>query len=209
VLLPGWASDCRIFTPLDLGFNYLVPLEPSPFNFEKSLLAALKEYNINRISLFGWSLGGFVAAKFASSQPGLIDELILVSVRKRYKEAELAQARKALEKNKKGYLAKFYARCFSDQKELSWFKKNLLKYYCRELSLDYLLRTLDYLKNCEMKPELLDGTAKIKIIHGENDRIAPLQEALDIKNKLPRAKFVGIKGAGHIPFLKKGFGGYL
>ena len=100
--IPGWASDHRIFTTLNLEFNYLIPLKFSPFTFEKGLLTAIKEYNTKRFSLFGWSLGGFVGSEFASRHSDLIDEIILVSIRRRYKAKELTEIKRHLNKSKKG-----------------------------------------------------------------------------------------------------------
>ena len=130
VLMPGWACDERIFATLDLEFNYLMPLEFSPFTLKKALLERLKKDSLKKVSLFGWSLGGFVAAEFAAKYPDLIDEVILVSIRKRYNLEELAETRKSLTKNKKGYLYKFYTLCFCDKEQNNWFNKNLLKDYC-------------------------------------------------------------------------------
>ena len=52
-LIPGWATDYRIFDSLDLDFNYLVPVGFSPDSFEEDLIEALKEHNIKNLSLFG------------------------------------------------------------------------------------------------------------------------------------------------------------
>lgn len=209
VLIPGWASDHRIFTPLNLEFNYLIPLRFSPFSFEKDLLAVIKESNTKRLSLFGWSLGGFVAAGFASKHSDLIDEIILVSIRKRYKAEELVGIKRHLKKSKKGYLYKFYSQCFFKKEQMHWFRENLLRNYCKELDLNYLLKTLDYLENAEIKPKSLKGIKRIKIIHGEDDVIAPILEAMEIKESLTHARFIRIKGTGHIPFLKEDFGRYI
>lgn len=209
VLIPGWASDYRIFATLDLRFNYLIPRDCSPFSFEKSILAALKENSIKKISLFGWSLGGFVASEFASKYANLINEIILVSIRKRYKVEELIKIKEYLNKTKKGYIYKFYTQCFFEKNQMNWFRKRLLKLYCKELSLDNLLKGLKYLENAEIKPAMLNDIKKITIIHGEHDSIAPMGEAIDIKDKIPRAKFVCIKDAGHIPFLSDDFKRYL
>ena len=205
VLIPGWANDYRIFAALDLKFNYLLPLNSSPVTFEKDLLAALKENNIREISLFGHSMGGFIATEFASKHRDLIKEIILVGIRKRYPAAGLTEVRNNLKKNKKGFLYKIYAQSFSNAEDMSYFKKNLLKAYCEGLDVDDLLRDLDYLEDTEIKGELLNGAKKITIIHGQHDRIAPIEEAIDIRNSLPHAKFVRVEGAGHIPFLKKDF----
>jgi pimeloyl-ACP methyl ester carboxylesterase len=209
VLVPGWASDYRIFTTLDLRFNYLVPLDFSPFTFEEDLLVALKKNDIAKISIIGWSLGGFVAQEFALKYADLIDELILVSIRKRYEVESLKDIKRHLVRSKKGYLYKFYTQCFSKKDRMHYFRENLLRVYCEELDLDYLLKTLDYLENAEIKPQLLDNIKRITIIHGEYDRIAPVQEAIDIKDKIPHARFICIKDAGHIPFLEEDFKGVI
>jgi len=209
VLIPGWATDYRIFDSLDLMFNYLLPVGFSPITFEKSLLETMKRNNITKISLFGWSLGGFVAAEFASRHANLVDELILVSIRKKYKKEELIEIKKLLRKNKKAYLYKFYTQCFPKKEQMRWFQENLLKDYCEKFDLNYLLETLDYLENTEIKPELLNGLEKIKIIHGEYDSIAPIQGATAIKDNLAYARFICIKDIGHIPFLKEDLGKYI
>lgn len=208
-LIPGWASDYRIFTTLDLRFNYLIPTDFSPFNFTDEFLSALKKENITKISLFGWSLGGFVASEVASQYKDVIDKVILVSIRRRYNAKTLAEIREYLKKNKRAYLYRFYTQCFTKKDKLSWFRENLLKVYCEGLDLDYLLESLDYLENAEIKAGPLNEIKNITIIHGEEDRIAPLKEAVDIKNSLPRARFVCIKDGGHIPFLRKDFAGFV
>jgi pimeloyl-ACP methyl ester carboxylesterase len=73
------------------------------------------------------------------------------------------------------------------------------------LELDYLLRALDYLGSAQIRPSLLKDIEKVKIIHGECDAVAPLAEARDIQKALPRSRFISVKGAGHIPFLKQDF----
>jgi pimeloyl-ACP methyl ester carboxylesterase len=205
VLVPGWATDYRIFDHLDLDFNYLVPLDFSPFDFEEALLDTVKTVRTGKISLFGWSLGGFVAAEFASKHSNLVDELVLVSIRKSYPPKGLAEIEDYLKTNRKGYLYKFYSSCLPCADEFAQFKKTLLKHYCREMELDYLLKTLDYFKSAFISSDSLKNIEKIKIIHGQDDRIAPIEEAVEIKNGLANARFISIEDAGHMPFLKKDF----
>lgn len=202
VLLPGWATDCRIFEPMNLKFNYLVPVGWHPPTFAKALLEQLKENNINKVSLLGWSLGGFAAAEFASKHANLVDELILISIRKKYGDEELAEAKKLLRENKKAYLYKFYNRCFFRKENMRWFTTNLLRHYCGTFDTDYLLDLLDYLGYARITRELLEPVNKITIIHGERDKIAPIQEAIDITSALGRVKFIPVKDAGHMLFLE-------
>ena len=200
MLIPGWATDHRIFNTLELGRNYLIPVKFSPMDFEEKLAKELKKRKIEKVSLFGYSLGGFIASNFASKYPEIVDELVLVSIRELYKKAEIKKVKESLEKNKKAYLYKFYNQCFNDEKKRAKFKAGLMKDYLKEFDLNYLLETLDYLGNFIFKPGLIDRIKSVSIIHGENDRIAPIEEAKNIKKKLPRAGFINVRGAGHIPF---------
>jgi len=209
VLIPGWATDYRIFDSLNVKFNYLLPLDLSPFDFEVNLLKVLKEKGMKKISLFGWSLGGFLAAEFSTKHPNLIEELILVSIRKKYKQEEMAGIGELLKKSKKGYLYKFYGQCFFKQENLSWFKKNLLKAYCGRFDLEYLLKTLDYLEKAEINTQGLSGIERIKIIHGERDQIAPIDEAREVQENIAGSQLITIKDCGHIPFLEEDLGKYI
>jgi len=209
VLIPGWATDYRIFDSLNLKFNYLLPLDFSPPTFENNILNALREQGIGKISLLGWSLGGFLAAEFATKYPDLVEELILVSIRKKYKGEEIAGIKGLLKKSKKGYLYKFYGQCFSKKISLSWFKKNLLKTYCQEFDLEYLLKALDYLEKARINTQELSRVEKVKIIHGESDEIAPINEAREVQEAIANAELITIKDSGHIPFLEVDLGKYI
>ena len=169
----------------------------------------MQERGIGKISLLGWSLGGFLAAEFAAKHPNLVEELILVSIRRKYKKKEIAGIKELLEKSKRGYLYKFYTQCFSRKISLSWFKKNLLKTYCEEFDLEYLLRTLDYLEKSQINTQELAGIERIKIIHGESDRIAPIDEAGEVQEAIANAELIIIKDSGHIPFLEEDLGKYI
>lgn len=207
VLIPGWASDYRIFLNLDLNYNYLLPVNFSIPGFKKALLEFLNKKSIDRVSLFGWSLGGYLAQDFAKEFPDRVDELILSGIRKKFERAALKEAGARLRKNKWAYLYKFYHQCFSkdERKELGWFKKHLLMRYLKEMKLEDLIYGLDYLSQSRIHPESLAPLKKIRFFHGRQDKIAPFKEVADIKSCLPQAKLVCMPQAGHIPFLNRDF----
>ena len=207
VLIPGWATDYRIFSNLDLDYNYLSPLNFDPFNFNSNLTSFLKKESINKVSVFGWSLGGFLAQEFAINNPDMVDELVLVSVRRKYELNTLKDTRAQILKNKKAFLCKFYLNFFSDKDKegLLWFKNNLLIDYCKKMDLTELIAGLDYLAQARIKTDSLARFKKLRIFHGEKDPIAPFYETREIKNNLPSAVLINIPGAGHAPFLNKNF----
>lgn len=207
VLIPGWATDYRIFNSLNLNYNYLVPTKFSPLKFSNALSKLLNKESRDRISLFGWSLGGFLAADFALKNLDRVEEVILLGVRKQFPEKTLDEARYQLKKDKRAYLYKFYLECFSDDDEegLAWFRKYLLRNYMREMDLKNLIYGLDYLREAQIDGGSLRSIKKIIIFHGEKDSIAPFREAREIKSCLPKAQFICLRGVGHIPFLAKNF----
>jgi pimeloyl-ACP methyl ester carboxylesterase len=207
VLLPGWASDWRIFNTLDLGYNYIFSLNFSPEEFAKRLLGFLEQRKCDKISLFGWSLGGFQAAEFAGQYPQKVDELNLLAVRRKYEPALLRDIADKLRKNKRAFLSRLYPECFSsdDRAAFEWFRDNLLRDYSENLALDDLIKGLEYLSAAQITPEPLHKIKRIRIFHGSDDKVAPVEEARSIAAKLPQAEFVCFQGCGHMPFLNSRF----
>ncbi len=207
VLIPGWATDYSIFSTLDINYNYLLPVEFYPFGFNDGLVKSLKEKSITKISLFGWSLGAFLAQDFALIYPETVNELIFLSIRKRYERKSLEEIKSQIKKNKKAFLYKFYLQYFSDEDKDAavWFKRTLLKNYISEMKSDELTEGLDYLSQACIQTDSLAGFKKLKIFHGEKDLIAPFSEACEIKDSLPLADFINIAATGHAPFLRKDF----
>ncbi len=207
VLIPGWASDYRVFNALDLKYDCLKVLKFSPFDFADELKDFLIERSIEKISLLGWSLGGFLACDFAAANPEMVEELILVSVRERFSQEYLQEAAEKIRKNKRAWLYKFYAGCFSplDQVGRDYFKKELLNDYLEGMDLEELIRGLSFLAQAKIYPEFLAGIKKIRFFHGEADAVTPLEEARKISLHLPQAEFISLPGLGHNVFLNKCF----
>lgn len=207
VLIPGWATDYRIFSSLDLEYNYLIQSDFNPVDFKERLLKELDARALNKVSLLGWSLGGFLVAEFALSHAARVNELILVSIREKFDPAVLQETRAKLKENKKAFLYKFYLEWFSvnDANELSGFKKNLLMDYAGSMKLEDLLTGLDYLVHAGIDARALSVLKKVTIFHGSLDKIMPFNEALEIKQQLPEVRFICMDGVGHIPFLKREF----
>ncbi|MCP4649019.1 MAG: alpha/beta hydrolase [PVC group bacterium] len=208
VLIPGWATDYRIFELFDLPYNYLIPTAFWPLDFEQELLLVLAERKIEEISLFGYSLGGFLAAELAVRNPDLISKVVLAGIRTHYPKKEIGLVKRLLKKDKVGYLDKFYEQCFLDNQEFLRFKEKLSKNYVQEFSLEYLLKTLDYLEQTSIDVESLNKLkTKVTLIHGEDDHIAPIQGAQTIKNKLNNCGFLLLEDVGHFLFWDKKFNG--
>jgi len=201
VLLPGWATDRRVFSTLDLPYDFLLVGEFSPFGFADVLAENLP----SRVSLLGWSLGGFVAADFATRFPERVEELILVSVRPSYPAAEIAAMKSDLERNRRGRLIKFYNDCFPPAESAlrAWFRAELQTSYLESRLTQPLCRDLDYLATATIDTSRLRGI-RTTIVHGRDDRIAPAAEIFSRRYDWPEARWLLLDG-GHLPFLHPGF----
>jgi pimeloyl-ACP methyl ester carboxylesterase len=200
LLIPGWAADHRIFKSLDLDFNYILPDKFTVMDFEEELLEHLEKAGLEKISILGSSMGGFLAADFASKHPERVNSLTLIGMRKRYDKDGLETIKRYLKTNKTGYLHKFYHECFSSEEKecLSVFKRGLMKDYLKELSMDELLGGLDYLGRTALDLSVIDKV-KTRFIHGDADKIAPIKDIAGVGG------LTVLKGAGHIPFLRSDF----
>ncbi len=207
VCLPGWAADERIFSRLSLNYNYLFATYFSPFEFTKQLYDYLYKLSAGKVSFLGYSLGGFLAADFAQSHPEMVNELILLSIRKSYDTKVIQAIKEKLVKNQRAFLYRFYLDCFSpaDREGLNWFKAHLLKDYLEVMRLEDLLTGLNYLEEARINPSLLTSIEKISIFHGEDDVIAPLEEARFLKTELKQAQFIPLPKLGHLCFLNSVF----
>lgn len=207
VLIPGWASDYRVFDALDINYNYVLYLKGDPFNFVEDLKTFLNNNSLSKISLFGWSMGGSMASEFASKYAEKVEELILVGVQKKYEPQLLEETKLKLKQNKRSFLIWLYANCFSekDTQGASWFKEHLLEAYIEKFSLKELTRGLDYLSMTQINPAYLGQVKRIRIFHGDEDKIAAYKAAHQIKLELPQAEFIRLPGIGHNPFLSRQF----
>jgi 3-oxoadipate enol-lactonase len=205
-LIPGWATDCRIFALMDAPFNYLMADNCPLSGIEAGFLGSLDEYGLKTVSILGWSMGSFIASDIARKYPEKADEAILVSARERYEKSAINNIKAHVKKNRAGYLFKFYMDFFpaGEADGRAWFRKNLLKTYISEMNTRRLLEGLDYLSTARIEPRGLEGL-KLIFINGTEDRIAPHEEAARIVRKLPQASLVSVKGAGHAPFLRPDF----
>lgn len=203
VLLPGWATDNRIFKYVNLPYNYVLPEKFDIYGFESGILSFLEKNNFEKISMLGYSLGGFVAAEFAGKYPEKINSLFLIGIRKQYDAAQIRVIKKYINKNKKLYLRNFYKSCFSNEKSFRKYDGLLFSDYCENLSKEELLIGLDYLAAARLNPEMLCDIPKIKIIHGALDKIAPIDETEQIVDDLLNAEFMKIPDCGHMVFLEK------
>lgn len=206
LLIHGWATDGRIFTKLDIPFNYIVPEETSPKEIIKAFRDGFNKMPAGGLNILGWSMGGFIAADLIAQNPEAFGKIILVSMRQSYDLEEIERVRAYLKRNTKVYLSKFYGQFFTCAKKENqqWFKNRLLKEYLTDADSLCLFDGLDYLASVRLKADFFNNP-NVTFVHGENDTITAFSEAKLLISKAPEARSLFIKGAGHLPFLREEF----
>ena len=118
LFLPGWGFDGRIFRLLQPSPAWIYPentLEPE--TFEPDLLHILVSKNIKPVRIIGWSMGAMLGLNFATRYPEKVESLILVSLRPRWPEHEIAELQMEFGQNPEAFLKKFYRKCFLGDKQ--------------------------------------------------------------------------------------------
>ncbi|MGB3097141.1 MAG: alpha/beta hydrolase [Candidatus Deferrimicrobiaceae bacterium] len=202
VLLPGFATDYRIFEGLAPDANRICPLNVDPHRFAEQLFGYLQGTGVGRVTLFGWSLGAFLATDFAVRYSESVDRLVLVGARKHYDRDGLDQFGRSMREDRKQCLLEFYTRCFLPTQRAAYrrFRETLLSPYLQEMEAGRLLRDLEYLYTAEIRPNRLPP-CPVTFVHGAHDVIAPVAEARELAAGIPGASLHMLPNAAHAAFL--------
>jgi pimeloyl-ACP methyl ester carboxylesterase len=206
VLLPGWATDGRIFDGALPGVTAVTTGPLRPEGFAARLAAFLDRAARRPVTIVGWSLGGFLAAAFAREFPDRVRRLVLVGIRRAYPEGEVAAVLRSLSTIPRGTLSGFYARCFypSQMPAYRRFRSGLQEAYLREMDVGVLREGLSWLAGANLSGGTLPA-CPVAIVHGEDDVVAPFAEAEGVARECGSAAFHPLPGAAHAAFLADGF----
>jgi len=206
VLLPGWATDGRIFEGVLPGVAAVTTGPLRPEGFSRRLAAFLDRTARGPVTVVGWSLGGFLAAEFAREYPDRVRRVVLVGIRREYPEGDVAGVLRSLSADPGSCLSGFYAQCFypSQMPAYRRFRTGLQAAYLREMDAGALREGLSYLASARLSGETLPA-CPVAIVHGEEDVVAPLKEAEGVARESGRATFHPMPGAAHAAFLADGF----
>jgi pimeloyl-ACP methyl ester carboxylesterase len=120
---------------------------------------------------------------------------------------DINTARHGIIKNARGFLLNFYRDCFAaeEKENYHWFKQTLQKVYLEKFNREPLLSSLAKLENSALDSRALAEIKNLTFIHGQDDKIAPVEEIKEFAKTLPQAHCHLIENCGHLPFLRGEF----
>lgn len=220
VLLHGWGVHAgvwgEVIARMDLGHTVIAPDYPAEDGVDRSMnevidrLAAMVP---EQCVVAGWSLGGQLALQWAQRYPRRIRKLILISTTPRFVTApDWAHGMDAdAFSSFAGLVASDAAQALRRFRLLETQGDAQARKVARQLEAalatrpeaegTVLMRTLDWLRETDLRPLLADIVQPALIVHGDCDRITPLAAGEYLATHLADARIERMSGAAHAPFV--------
>lgn len=206
LILPGWATDFRVFRPVSADYNLVSTRSFLPDHYVDEVAEYLQQECTSPVPLIGWSLGAYAATALARRFPDRVSTLILVGARDSYPDGEIQAVQDALEADREGCLRRFYRECFlpTQKDDYKRFRSDLMDTYLDEMRTGLLIEGLQYLGARSLVIEKLPD-CDIIFVHGEQDVVAPVDSAMRLAESNQRARMEVLPETGHAAFLSPDF----
>ena len=227
VLLHGWGMHGGVWQPLlrhlsphfrlhtvDLpGMGFSRPLEHGQLQAYAEQLATVIPADAD---ICGWSLGGLIAMRLAVLRPELVRRLVLVGATPCFTnraesptwsdgvdEQVFRQFASQVAQDYQSTLIKFLTlQCMGADNARGTVKQLRESFAARPVpTMESLQRTLRILLENDLRAEIGDLQTPTLLIHGDRDRLAPVEAARWLAQHLPAGSLRVIAGAAHAPFL--------
>ncbi len=157
--------------------------------FAESAILYLQENNIEKVSVFGYSMGGYVAMYLAKHHPELIDHVITLATKFEWNESIAAKEIKMLQPE-------------IIEKKLPAFAETLQKRHSPvdwKLVLHHTSQMLQQLgnKNILELEDYRSITTPAFVMIGDRDKMVSLDETVAVYNQLPSAQLAVLPATPH------------
>ena len=180
----------------------------------RSLVAPIGETETgDRVTLCGWSLGALLAMQAALLEPERVEKLILVAATPRFtQQAEWNEAQPAsllddfaaaVADDRDATLQRFAALFNQGDSHARAIRREIAHHVLSSPTpaTATLLAGLDWLRDIDLRSQVVDISCPVLLIHGEHDPLMPVATARWLAAKLPRARLEFFPDAAHAPFL--------
>ncbi|MDO9301413.1 MAG: alpha/beta hydrolase [Anaerolineales bacterium] len=187
------------------GFGQTTTVE-TPYTMSDmadDLARLLDHLKIEKITLAGHSMGGYVALAFAKKYPQRVSGLGLVSSQAAADSTEGKDRRyqTAADVAQKGVgvVAEAMTPKLSADARVQAFVRVLMEKQTPSAVIGALKAMAE---REDLMSHLSSVTFPVLLIHGNADVLIPIERAKEIKAVLPSARFVELHGAGHMPMME-------
>jgi len=229
-MLHGWGMNNTVWmhTAQQLSKHFRVHLidlpgmgnseSITPYTLD-TVTETIAEHLPNQTIVIGWSLGGLLAMHIAIHHPDAISKLVLIGATPCFVNVQGLTTRlhwsagvelsvfKAFAKNVKADYQKAMLNFLALQCVGSERANQLLRQLKTDFSqqpvpeMDDLQQALTILKDTDLRQIVHEIGQPTLIIHGDKDRLAPLQAGNWLAQAIPNTQIRVINGAAHAPFL--------
>jgi pimeloyl-ACP methyl ester carboxylesterase len=219
VLLHGYPLDHHLWDDvsplLEATFDLILPdlrgfgestTVESPYtmdDYASDIAGLLDQLNIQKAAVVGHSMGGYVALAFARLYPERVRGLALVSSQAvadppdrkegRYKSAA------DVAKNGIGGVVESMTPKFTANPRLQTLTREIME---KQQPAAYIGALKAMAERMDSTPLLTTFHFPAVIIHGDADALIPVDRAREIREAIPQAHYLELKGVGHVPMLE-------
>ncbi len=202
VMLHGALGSAEMWKPLQdlladrqtLTFNFSghggrVCSEPFSMDmFTDDLQRFISDKNLQQIDLLGYSMGGYVALKYAAENPGVVRKVMTLGTKFAWNPESAEAERRMLNPEVIEEKVPQFASVLADRHApVDW--KNVVR---NTAQLIYRLGNGEAINFAESGP-----SCPVLITVGDVDRVVKFGEAVAVANALPDGRFQPVPGAGH------------
>ena len=178
----------------------------SGWAYPVSCLAALDEKTSQLPMIGSWSLGSFQSLELAMKDPRSAHAIVLISSTPRFcatpdfaaglPEANLRAMQRSLARDPRVSLENFHKLCaepaiLTDDEIAELVEKSL------SLGSETLAAGLRDLREKDFRNDIAKIETPVLLLHGEDDKVIPVGASEWLAAKIPDAKLVTLRGAGH------------
>ena len=168
--------------------------------------AVLSELKVEKASIIGHSMGGYVALAFAEKFPQRLEKLVLLNsstvADSEERKENRDRAKRLVKQNKQAFISMAIKNLFTDENRNALRTEiNALVEEAVQLPEEYIIASVEGLKNRKDRTEILQQYSGEKIIiAGKNDPVVPFKEIEAIAEKT-NSTFISFED-GHMSYLE-------
>ncbi|WP_088329501.1 alpha/beta hydrolase [Lacimicrobium sp. SS2-24] len=207
VFLPGTQCDERAFVPLwqklDLHDRRYVPLQWAETLEQMDGLTA-HAVGVDSVHLVGFSMGGFIASRFALAHPEQVRSLTLMGYCSAgLSDAEQQQRQQYLRVLEKGQGGVMSSKRLAQMVNMQGSHAAEAMQSVQEMEKDLGPSVLKYHLQCtshrqDLTTPLADSGLQIHLIGGDADQIAPTSQLQKMHKQIPQSRYTSLPDCGHM-----------